>query len=55
MRICHVGLNHKTAPIELREKLAVVEAEIPDILKAQIAHAPIREAALLSTCNRVEM
>lgn len=55
MRICHVGLNHKTAPVELRERLAVVEADIPAILQAQIAHPSIREAALLSTCNRVEM
>lgn len=55
MRICHVGLNHKTAPVELRERLAVVESEIPSILQAQIAHPAIREAALLSTCNRVEM
>lgn len=55
MRICHVGLNHKTAPVELRERLAVVEADIPAILNEQIAHPAIREAALLSTCNRVEM
>ncbi|MDX8396807.1 MAG: glutamyl-tRNA reductase [Mariprofundaceae bacterium] len=55
MRICHIGLNHKTAPIELRERLAVPEKDITGILQAQIALQPIREAALLSTCNRVEM
>jgi glutamyl-tRNA reductase len=55
MRICHIGLNHKTAPVELRERLAVPEAEIPSILQAQIAQHAIREVALLSTCNRVEM
>ena len=55
MRICHVGLNHKTAPVELRERLAVAEKDIPSILQAKIAHPCIREAALLSTCNRVEM
>jgi len=55
MRICHVGLNYKTAPIELRERLAVPEADILGILQSKISHASIREAALLSTCNRVEM
>ncbi|NWF37299.1 glutamyl-tRNA reductase [Mariprofundus sp. KV] len=55
MRICHIGLNHKTAPVALRERLAVSETDIADILKQRIAHPAIREAALLSTCNRVEM
>ncbi|MFQ5518400.1 MAG: glutamyl-tRNA reductase [Mariprofundus sp.] len=55
MRICHIGLNHKTAPVELRERLAVAETDISDILKQRIQNPAIREAALLSTCNRVEM
>jgi len=55
MRICHVGLNHRTAPVELRERLAVAEAEIPVFLQEMISQSSIREASLLSTCNRVEM
>ncbi len=55
MRICHIGLNHKTAPVELRERLAVDQADISAILQDQISHPAIREASLLSTCNRVEM
>ncbi len=55
MRICHIGLNHKTAPVALRERLAVSEEEIAGILQQRIATPAIREAALLSTCNRVEM
>ncbi|MDQ6995294.1 MAG: glutamyl-tRNA reductase [Mariprofundaceae bacterium] len=55
MRICHVGLNHKTAPVELRERLAVPEKDIAAILQKKISRPSIREAALLSTCNRVEM
>ena len=55
MRICHIGMNHKTTPIELREKLAMTPDEIAPMLRQMIAHEPIREAALLSTCNRVEM
>lgn len=54
MRICHVGLNHKTSPIELRERLAVPEADVPHILQEIAAHHAVREVALLSTCNRVE-
>jgi glutamyl-tRNA reductase len=55
MRICHVGLNHRTAPIELRERLAVAEAEISISLQEMINQPSIREASLLSTCNRVEI
>jgi glutamyl-tRNA reductase len=54
MRICHVGLNHRTAPVELRERAAVNEADIPLLLQQLVAQKPIREAAVLSTCNRVE-
>ncbi len=55
MRICHIGLNYKTAPVELRERLAVPESDIQAILQRKITRPSIREAALLSTCNRVEM
>jgi len=55
MRICHIGLNYRTAPVELRERLAVPDADIEQILQDKISHPAIREAALLSTCNRVEM
>ncbi len=54
MRIVHVGLNHKTAPVELRERAAVPEAEIAPLLKRMLEAPPVREVALLSTCNRVE-
>ncbi len=54
MRIVHVGLNHKTAPVELRERAAVPEAEVAPLLKRMLEAPPVREAALLSTCNRVE-
>ncbi len=54
MRICHIGLNHKTAPVELRERAAIAEADIPALLQQLASASPVREAALLSTCNRVE-
>lgn len=50
-----IGLNHKTAPIELRECLAFSEDEVETALDALMEKAAINEVALLSTCNRVEV
>jgi glutamyl-tRNA reductase len=50
-----VGLNHRTAPIELRERLSFTEPALQDAL-AQMRRRPgIAEAAILSTCNRTEV
>lgn len=50
-----LGLSHQTAPLAVREKLAVQAEEIEPVLR-QIAALPgVREAALLCTCNRVEI
>ena len=54
MRICHVGLNHRTAPVDLRERAAVDSSEVTDILTMLMSKKSVREVALLSTCNRVE-
>ena len=52
-----VGLNHETAPIEIREKLAVAPAQLPALLKRfkNEAGAAIEQLVLLSTCNRTEI
>jgi glutamyl-tRNA reductase len=50
-----VGLSHKNAPIEVREKLAVSRAVVPDVLARLTAHRAVGEAVVLSTCNRVEV
>jgi len=55
MHIVLVGLNHKTAPIELREQLAFGRAEIPGALDQLRHDHGLQEAAILSTCNRVEI
>lgn len=55
MRICSIGLNHKTAPVALRERFAIPQADIETHLQALVQHSVIREAALLSTCNRFEV
>jgi glutamyl-tRNA reductase len=49
------GLNHQTAPVEIRERLAFAEDEIVPALSNLKRSAPsVAEAALVSTCNRVE-
>jgi glutamyl-tRNA reductase len=50
-----VGLSHKTAPVEIRERLAIPEAALPQALEALRLHDGIREGLILSTCNRVEV
>ena len=50
-----LGLNHKTAPVALRECLAFSEDEISAALKALQESPTISEAMLISTCNRVEV
>lgn len=49
-----LGISHKTAPIEIREKLAFSPGNIPDALKTLAGTVAIEEIALLSTCNRTE-
>ncbi|HKV56193.1 MAG TPA: glutamyl-tRNA reductase [Candidatus Binataceae bacterium] len=50
------GVNHRTAPVAIRERLAYSEAEIvPALLRLKQSAPSIAEAALLSTCNRVEI
>ena len=55
MEIIVVGVNHTTAPVELRETLAFNEAETPEALKALLEYDEVREGCILSTCNRVEV
>lgn len=55
MEIIVIGLNHKTASIEIRERLAFQESEIEEALREVKFLSSIREAMILSTCNRVEL
>ena len=54
MRLALAGINHRTAPIQVREKLAFREEEIPAALLRVLA-CGAREALILCTCNRVEV
>jgi len=49
------GLNHRTAPIELREQLALEEDKLREVLASAHATGCLAEAMILSTCNRVEV
>lgn len=54
MEIVCLGLSHHTAPVELREKFAIPDGEVA-AAAAELRGAPgLREAVVLSTCNRVE-
>ena len=55
MHIVLVGLNHKSAPVELRERLAFQKEQLPQALTRLRAEVGLAEAAILSTCNRVEI
>jgi glutamyl-tRNA reductase len=55
MEIVVIGLNHKTAPIEIRECLAFQEEDLEKALGQAQALPSLRENMILSTCNRVEV
>lgn len=55
MDLIVIGLSHQTAPVEVREKLAVIPAEIENHLQELVKLPGVSEAALVSTCNRVEV
>ncbi len=54
MPLILIGLNHRTAPLEVRERLSVAEGMIPTVVNALRNLEGVEGAAFLSTCNRVE-
>ncbi len=55
MKLALIGLNHKTAPVELREKLAALAPDAAAAYTYLRSVAAIQEALLYATCNRVEV
>jgi len=55
MRYQLIGVNHKSAPLEVRERLAIPESRVPDICRDLAAYPGIEEGMVISTCNRVEI
>jgi glutamyl-tRNA reductase len=50
-----IGVNHKTAPVEVRERLAIPESRMAEALKRLVGHPGVDEGLILCTCNRVEV
>src|SRR5918997_7016753 len=55
MSIVLVGLNHKTAPVEVRERVAFSDEALAEGLRALVDGEVVREGLIVSTCNRVEI
>jgi glutamyl-tRNA reductase len=54
-RLLALGISHKTAPLALRERLALPEGRAASVLHELVAHSEIHEAVAISTCNRTEL
>jgi len=54
MNLLILGVSHRTAPVSVRERMAVSEAALPEALRELRARPGISEGLILSTCNRVE-
>ena len=55
MNIAVVGLSHKTAPVEVREKLSIPEPQVESAIAHLLSYPHVEEVAILSTCNRLEI
>jgi len=53
MKIVALGVTHKTAPLEVREQLAIGGPELGECLRLLHSHPDVAECVALSTCNRV--
>ena len=55
MHLFALGVNHTTAPVSIREHVAFHTESLSLALRDLTAHRPVKEAAILSTCNRTEL
>ncbi|MBU6353469.1 MAG: glutamyl-tRNA reductase [Cyanobacteria bacterium REEB498] len=55
MHIAVVGLSHRTAPVEIRERLSIAEQSMEESLQRLRSDEQVLEASILSTCNRLEI
>jgi len=54
MNFLLTGINHKSTPLEVRERFAIPEAQLPGAVQRFVQQPGVREALIVSTCNRVE-
>jgi glutamyl-tRNA reductase len=50
-----LGISHKTAPVALRERMALTDAQAGQLMREMVAHDEVQEAVAISTCNRTEI
>ena len=55
MQLFAFGINHQTAPLDVREQVAFPEDAMEQALRDLVGCRPVREAAIVSTCNRTEV
>lgn len=55
MGLLALGINHKSANVALRERVAFAPEQMPDALQDALAKSPLTELVILSTCNRTEL
>jgi glutamyl-tRNA reductase len=55
MQLFTLGINHQTAPLAVREQVAFHAETLEQALLDLVGHRPVKEAAILSTCNRTEI
>jgi glutamyl-tRNA reductase len=55
MHLAVVGLSHRTAPVEVRERLSIPEHHLETSLQSLRSHEQVLETSILSTCNRLEI
>ena len=55
MNVTLIGVNHKTAPLEVRERLAISEKNLPEAVQRLVQYPGVEEGMIVSTCNRVEL
>ncbi|MDT8364666.1 MAG: glutamyl-tRNA reductase [Nitrosomonas sp.] len=55
MQLFAFGINHHTAPLDIREHVAFSQESMQHALLDLVGHRPVKEAAIVSTCNRTEI
>ena len=50
-----IGVNHRRAPVEIRERFAIPEKKLSEALQSLVRYPGVEEGLIISTCNRVEV